>query len=126
MRLLLDTHVLLWSLATPAKLSERVAAGIVDPRNSVFVSPVSTWEVAIKTSLGKLDASIRQMLTAIERSGFDELPVRFGHTLAVSKLPRKHNDPFDRLLIAQALEEGLTLVTADRAFRSYNVPLLWT
>jgi PIN domain nuclease of toxin-antitoxin system len=125
MRLLLDTHVLLWALTTPTKLPARIAAEIVDPRNAVFVSPVSTWEVAIKTSLGKLDASVRHVLSAIARTGFEELPVRFAHTLAVSKLPRKHNDPFDRLLIAQALDESLTIVTADRAFRGYPVQLLW-
>ncbi len=77
MRLLLDTHVLLWALTTPTKLPARIAAEIVHPRNAVFVSPVSTWEVAIKTSLGKLDASVRHVLSAIERTGFEELPVRF-------------------------------------------------
>lgn len=125
MRLLLDTHVLLWSLTTPDRLPERVSAAIVDPRNTVFVSAVSTWEVAIKTSLGKLTASVQHILSAVARTGFDELPVRFAHTLGVSKLPHKHKDPFDRLLIAQALEEGLTLVTADRAIGGYRVPLLW-
>lgn len=125
MRLLLDTHVLLWAIGSPAKLPARVASAIVDPRNLVFVSPVSTWEVAIKTSLGKLDASVRQILKVIERTGFEELPVRFAHTLSVATLPRKHKDPFDRLLVAQALEEGLTLVTADRAMEAYRVPLLW-
>lgn len=91
----------------------------------VFVSAASAWEVAIKVALGKLSvpSSVEQ---AVEDSRFSKLPVTFAHAAAVAELPLHHGDPFDRMLIAQALTEGLTLVSADRHLEAYSVPVLWT
>ena len=91
----------------------------------MFVSSASTWEIAIKSSIGKIDADLDEILDAIGSTGFVELPIRMVHTARVRGLPPLHRDPFDRLLIAQALEEGLTLVSRDRSFDGYGVPLLW-
>ncbi|MGH3801051.1 MAG: type II toxin-antitoxin system VapC family toxin [Pseudonocardiaceae bacterium] len=123
MRLLLDSQVVLWSLQSPARLSAEAVAAITDPVNSVDVSAAALWELAITQAIGKLtvDGDLREHLTP---QSFSELPVLGEHALAVRNLPRHHRDPFDRLLIAQALCEGLTIVTADRAFAAYNVPIL--
>ncbi|HKR50256.1 MAG TPA: type II toxin-antitoxin system VapC family toxin [Pseudonocardiaceae bacterium] len=123
MRLLLDSHVVLWSLQRPERLPKEAVAAITDPVNSVDVSVASLWELAIKQSLGKLrvDGDLREHLTL---QSFSELPVLGEHALAVRDLPRHHRDPFDRLLIAQARCEGLTIVTADRAFAAYDVPIM--
>jgi len=122
-RLLLDSSVVLWSLQSPERLPTEAVVAITDPVNSVDVSVVSLWELAIKQSVGKLtvDGNLREHLTL---QSFSELPVLGNHTLAVRDLPLHHRDPFDRLLIAQAICEGLTIVTADRAFATYNVPIM--
>ena len=123
MRLLLDSQVVLWSLESPERLATEAVAAITDPANSVDVSVASLWELAIKQSIGKLkvDGDLREHLTL---QSFSELPVLGEHALAVRDLPRHHRDPFDRLLIAQAMCEGLTVVTSDRAFAAYDVPIL--
>lgn len=123
MRLLLDSQVVLWSLESPERLATEAVAAITDPANSVDVSAASLWELAIKQSIGKLkvDGDLREHLAL---QSFSELPVLGEHTLAVRDLPRHHRDPFDRLLIAQAMCEGLTIVTSDRAFTAYDVPIL--
>lgn len=123
MRLLLDSQVVLWSLECPERLAEEARTAITDPMNAVDVSVASLWELAIKQSIGKLkvDGDLREHLM---RQSFSELPVRGDHALAVRDLPLHHRDPFDRLLIAQAICEGLTIVTADRAFAGYNVPIM--
>jgi PIN domain nuclease of toxin-antitoxin system len=122
-RLLLDSQVVLWSLESPERLATEAVAAITDPANSVDVSVASLWELAIKQSIGKLkvDGDLREHLTL---QSFSELPVLGEHALAVRDLPRHHRDPFDRLLIAQAMCEGLTVVTSDRAFAAYDVPIL--
>lgn len=128
MRLLLDTHVVLWALLEPARLSEEVARAFVDPRNDVFVSAATAWEVAIKESLGKLalPGPARTWLpAACARAGIEWLPVTPDDALRVSDLPWHHRDPFDRLLVAQALC-GYTLVTHDRRLEPYRAPVLWT
>ncbi len=123
MRLLLDSQVVLWALECPERLSEEAVTAIIDPMNSVDVSVASIWELAIKQSIGKLkvDGDLREHLTL---QSFSELPVLGEHALAVRDLPLHHRDPFDRLLIAQARCEGLTIVTADPAFAVYDVPIM--
>jgi PIN domain nuclease of toxin-antitoxin system len=122
-RLLLDSQVVLWSLESPERLPTEVVAAITDPVNTVDVSVASLWELAIKQTMGKLkvDGDLREHLTL---QSFSELPVLGEHALAVRDLPPHHRDPFDRLLIAQAMCEGLTVVTSDHAFAAYDVPIL--
>ena len=122
MRLLLDTHVLLW-WATGAALSEPAAEAIAAPENEVFVSAASIWEAEIKAAAGKLDIGLDLAAKSVER-GFEELPVRFEHATTAARLPPHHPDPFDRMLLAQALAHGLVIITRDSAFRSYEVELI--
>jgi PIN domain nuclease of toxin-antitoxin system len=119
MRLLLDTHIFLWVVADDKKLS-RSARKLISEATEVFVSSASVWEAAIKIGLGKLDADLNQLVAAIEDSGFSELPVRAIHAAAVRDLPDIHRDPFDRLLIAQAICEPLRLLTADGHLAGYT------
>ena len=120
--LLLDTHVFLWWQAGDPRLGNE-AKEQVSQAPLVFISAASAWEAAIKTGLGRL--RLPQTVEAgVEEAGFSKLPVTFAHAERVSSLPRHHADPFDRLLIAQAQHEGLTLVTHDSAFRSYDVATL--
>lgn len=123
MRLLLDSQVVLWSLQSPERLPPRALTAITDPLNSVDVSVASLWELAIKQSVGKLtvDGDLREHLTL---QSFSELPVLGEHAMTVQHLPLHHRDPFDRLIIAQAMCEGLTIITGDRAFTAYDVPIL--
>lgn len=125
MNLLLDTHVLLWALGDPSRLPPRVAAAIADPRNDVYVSAVVTWELVIKASLGRVDLPFAELGEVLEETGFTELPVTIAHTLRVRELPNHHRDPFDRLLVAQALAEDMTVVSADAVVRSYPVTVMW-
>ena len=125
MRLLLDTHALLWALAKPEKLPARAADAITSPRNTVYVSAVNTWELAIKASLGRVRLPFADLPGTIERAGFAELAITIAHSLRVRDLPPHHRDPFDRLLVAQAVDEGLNLVSGDSAIRSYPVQTLW-
>jgi PIN domain nuclease of toxin-antitoxin system len=124
-RLLLDTHTLLWALATPGKIPKRTAAAIRDPANSVFVSAASAWEVAIKAALGKLSADLDEIVRTSIEVGFEELPVTLAHARRVRTLEPLHRDPFDRMLVAQALEDGLTIATRDAALSAYGVPTIW-
>src|SRR5680860_438931 len=123
MNLLLDTHALIWILANEPILSAPARKAVEDPKNQVFVSAVTAWEIAIKRGLGKLRAP-QNYLEALRRYRFTPLDVTSEHALAVEELPPHHNDPFDRLLIAQARCERLTLVTCDKRFRQYEVQLL--
>lgn len=123
MRLLLDTHALLWALGLPDELQPEARLAIEDIRNDVFVSAASAWEIAIKRALGRLDAP-SDLVEAIRAVGFGELPIRVAHALAVERLPPLHRDPFDRMLIAQAVVEGLTIVTRDPHFEPYGVDVL--
>jgi PIN domain nuclease of toxin-antitoxin system len=125
MRLLLDTHALLWALSAPQKLPARASSLLRAPETSVFVSSASTWEIAIKASLGKLKADLDGIVEAIRDAEFAELPISFAHTLRLTELPSHHRDPFDRIIVAQAIEEGLTIVTSDEALRAYDVRVLW-
>ena len=123
MRLLLDTHALLWWLDEPELLQEEARLAIANGRNGVFVSAVSFLEIAIKEALGKLDAP-PDLAGCLEACRFAELPLTVAHAGALRSLPPVHRDPFDRALIAQAKAEGLTLVTRDATIRRYDVPLL--
>jgi PIN domain nuclease of toxin-antitoxin system len=123
-RLLLDTHALIWAATDPERLSERAAAAISDPDNDVYVSAVSGWEVAIKRARGRLrfpDVD-RRLLAAMQLS---ELPVTLAHASEVGGLPGHHRDPFDRMLVAQARSDQLTIVSQDRALAAYDVALHW-
>ena len=119
-QLLLDTHIALWAFASPKLLKPEIRAAITDPRNTVVVSAISVWEVEIKRALGKLDAPEGFAALCIER-GFDALDITFRHAEVASALPPHHSDPFDRMLIAQAIAEDLELVTKDRAMSAYDV-----
>lgn len=123
MNLLLDTHILLWALANDPALESSARDAIVDARNRVLVSAVSAWEIVIKKALGKLRAPDDLGEQLIQRR-FEPLDVTIPHALAVGGLPDHHTDPFDRLLIAQARTEGLTLVTRDANVRRYDVAVL--
>jgi PIN domain nuclease of toxin-antitoxin system len=123
MKLLLDTHVLLWALADSPQLGRGCREKIVDPANDVLVSAATMWEISIKKRLGKLSVPAN-ILEFIEASEFIPLPISFAHAMAAGALPLHHTDPFDRMLIAQACEENLVLVTQDRRFEAYQVNLL--
>ncbi|MDP2290599.1 MAG: type II toxin-antitoxin system VapC family toxin [Actinomycetota bacterium] len=122
-RLLLDTHVALWALSTPNELAPHVRAALEDPRNEVVVSAASVWEVEIKRAIGKLDAP-DGFGSACAGRGFDALEISFSHAEVAGALPLHHGDPFDRMLIAQALVEGLELVTKDPAFAQYGIQVV--
>lgn len=119
MRLLLDTHIFLWAVAG-SPLLKPAARRVIEDAEEVYVSAASIWEVAIKARLGKLQADPDELVAAIEPSGFIELPVRATHAAAVMRLAMHNNDPFDRLLIAQALAEPLRLVTVDEVLAQYS------
>ena len=119
MRLLLDTHVYLWAVAGSPRLKP-AARRLIEDADEVYVSAASLWEIAIKARLGKLRADPRALAEAIEPSGFIELPVRAAHAAGTGDLALHHSDPFDRLLLAQALTEPLRLVTADAMLVRYS------
>lgn len=123
MRLLLDTHALIWWLEGGARLREEARAAIRSRANEVRVSPVSAVEISIKVAKGKLEVP-GDLAAEMARHGFSALPVTIEHGVAMLGFPANHGDPFDRLLIAQARCEGLTIVTSDRAFAAYDVPIL--
>ena len=127
MNLLLDTHVLLWAASDPGRLGTDCRHAIEGGTNDVYVSAVSAWEIAIKQSLGKLTLPRPAELwlpEVVRRTGFQPLPVELEDALRARALPWHHRDPFDRLLIAQALARGLTLVSRDDAFKQYALDVL--
>ncbi|MGH9182563.1 MAG: type II toxin-antitoxin system VapC family toxin [Acidimicrobiales bacterium] len=123
MRILLDTHVLLWWLADDRLLPERAAAAIADAATEVAVSAATAWEIAIKQAAGRL-AAPHDLLDALAANDFETLAITVPHAIVAAHLPAHHADPFDRMLIAQAQAGGLTLVTVDRRFSDYDVDLL--
>jgi len=124
MNLLLDSHALLWWCADGDKLSRRAREAIASPGSTVYVSVVSGWELTIKTSLGRLRLA-QAVEGAIEAYQFEPLLLTFAHVRRLSDLPYYHRDPFDRMLVAQAVVEDLTLVTRDRKIARYEVRTLW-
>ncbi len=123
MRLLLDTHVFLWATSEPGRLGERMRQAVTAPDNTILVSAATVWEIAIKRALGRLDFPLEELNAILARAGFDHLPIDAGHAVAAGGLPRHHADPFDRMLVAQARAEGLTLVSEDTAIAAYDVQL---
>lgn len=118
MRVLLDTHLLLWALGSPLKLSAETRK-LVDT-SEVYVSAASIWEISIKAALGKLKADVAQVLAALQPGGLGLLPITGEHAARVARLPAHHKDPFDRILIAQAVTEPMILLTNDKALEPYG------
>lgn len=121
MRLLLDTHVVWWALFEPQRLRQSVAELIEAVGSTIYYSPLFLFELAHKRALGKFEFDHGQLLAELDSNGFVEMPLRRAHSLRGAMLPRLHRDPFDRLLIGQALEEDLPLVTGDAMIRRYDV-----
>ena len=122
-RFLLDTHVLLWSLAEPGKLSARARDALEDAHNEVFVSAVSAWEISVKRAKGRLTAP-DNLAAVVEERGLTHLPLTFHHAERAASLPPHHRDPFDRFLVAQAQVVGLVLVTRDSRIPLYSIRTL--
>lgn len=127
MNLLLDTHTLLWFLSGDQRIPLQTVATVADRRNNCYVSMASLWEVSIKIALGKLslDFPFSEFPQKLELIDFRQLPITFSHIDGLRNIPNHHRDPFDRLIIGQALEEGMTVVTKDAIFREYPVRVLW-
>ncbi|MCA1599041.1 MAG: type II toxin-antitoxin system VapC family toxin [Chloroflexi bacterium] len=124
MRLLLDTHILLWWLNDDPRLSIQADALIADQANEVFVSPLSLWEIAIKSRLGKLRADVDEVWWTALESGCTPLPFTLEHAAEVARLPDHHHDPFDRALVAQARAEPMRLITHDKVVAAYGESVL--
>jgi PIN domain nuclease of toxin-antitoxin system len=125
--ILLDTHVFLWLQTDPERLSSTLPL-LADQDTTLLLSAASSWEIAVKWGFGKLllpEAPDTYVPDRMQRDAIDALPILHSHALAVAKLPQHHRDPFDRLLIAQAMSERIPLVTADPSMRAYAAELLW-
>jgi len=122
-RLLLDTHIFIWACSQPQSLSAAQREAISSADNKILISAASAWEIAIKHALGRLDFPVDRFGEFVAAMGFEPLSITPLHGISAGSLPRHHEDPFDRLLIAQAQIEGLTIVTADRKFALYQSPL---
>jgi PIN domain nuclease of toxin-antitoxin system len=122
-RLLIDSNALLWILGSPQQLTTAARSALADSANERFVSVASLWEIAIKVSVGKLSIPM-PLDTAVVHAASTPLTITVSHAKRVQVLPFHHRDPFDRMMIAQALEEGLTIVTRDSIFAAYGVPVL--
>ena len=122
-RLLIDTHILLWWLSDDPALGMEAKKNISDGRNEIYVSAATTWEISIKKALGKLDAP-DDMDAIVEEERFLKLPISLYHGQMAGRLPNRHRDPFNRMLIAQAQAEGLILVTTDALFEQYGIHIL--
>lgn len=128
MKLLLDTHTLLWAESQPAQLSAIAAPALADPSNELFLSPAVYWEIAIKVNLQKLTLAkpfADFLQQAIANLTLQPLPISIAHAAALIGMPQHHRDPFDRLLIAQAITENMTVVSADQVFDAYGATRLW-
>ena len=127
MKLLLDTHTFIWSIEDDKRLSQKAKKVIEDPDNEIFLSIASLWEMSIKISIGKLELKkpYEEVISYVRKKGIEILSINFEHTLEVSKLEFHHKDPFDRLIIAQAKIENMTIVSKDILFDDYEVKRLW-
>lgn len=125
MKLLLDTHLLLWAAGEPEKLPPEAVAAIENPDNDLLFSAASLWEVSIKRGLGRADFTVdpRLLRRGLIDNGYIELPISGEHAVAVDSLPAIHKDPFDRILVAQSIVEGITLLTADDLVAQYPGPI---
>ncbi|HYH23336.1 MAG TPA: type II toxin-antitoxin system VapC family toxin [Azospirillum sp.] len=124
-RLLLDTHAVLWWLLGSDKLSQAAREAISVPASTIYVSAASGYEIIYKQGLGKLPADLPELEPALLSQRFLVLPVTLNHMTAAARLPKPHRDPWDRIIMAQALTEGLTVVTIDPVFSDYGGPVLW-
>ncbi len=124
MKLLLDTHVLLWSLNDSTRLGPIVRSLISDSANDILVSVASLWEAAVKSQVGKLKVDVQGISNAINRSGVALLGINVAHLVVLTSLPRHHTDPFDHLLIAQAISENVALMSDDRNMPKYPVQII--
>ena len=122
-KLLLDTHTLLWWLADHPRIGVKAKSLIAEPRNAIYVCAVSHWEISINKSLGKLSAA-ENLDQVVEEWGFTKLPISCFHGDQTGALPKHHKDPFDRMLIAQAQSEGLSIITNDEIFSCYSVQIV--
>ena len=127
MKVLVDTQALFWWYGEPAKLSKRADSTIDDSDNTILVSAVTAWELSIKSALGKLNALqlVIDLSTYLEEEGFVELPIAVPHALRAGLLPPHHKDPFDRLLVAQAQELSIPILSSDRGLDEYDVIRIW-
>lgn len=127
MNYLLDTHVIIWAAMRPERLSKKARELILEPESEKFISTASLWEISLKMSLKKLDlgSSFEEFVELQIANDFHFLPSRVPHYSRLTSLPWYHRDPFDRLLISQAIQEDLTLITADKAFDGYQVKTVW-
>lgn len=121
---MLDTHILIWALAEPGRLRPRMRRAVASPSNQVWISAATAWEIAIKHAAGRLTFPVADFDDMLQRTGFEPLAIQPMHAIVAGGLPRLHDDPFDRMLIAQALTERMTLVTMDDRIRAYDVPVL--
>ena len=127
MKLLLDTHTILWFLGDVEKLSKAALSTILEPKNEKYVSIVSAWELAIKISLNKLtfEGGMTNFFMVVEENGFAILPIKSEYVIQLGKLPLHHRDPFDRMLIASAIVEGMSFISTDKEVINYNVSNIW-
>jgi PIN domain nuclease of toxin-antitoxin system len=126
LRLLLDTHAFLWWLDDNPKLGKEAREAIASPSSTVYVSSASIWEISIKVKIGKLEIASPDLVQEIDASNFIPLPIEPHHAWLAGSLPRHHDDPFDRMLVAQAQSEELVLVTRDQVLQDYGVSILPT
>jgi PIN domain nuclease of toxin-antitoxin system len=124
-RLLLDTHAVIWWLMDDPHLSAVAKRAIASAQNDLFVSACVGYELRYKQGLGRLAPLPQSLPRSLQRDGISVLPISMDHALGAASLPGPHRDPWDRIMMAQALEEGLTVVTLDPGFAQYNVPVLW-
>lgn len=125
MNYLLDTHAFMWWLSDSKKLSQRARRIISDSNNRIFVSHATQWEIVIKSAIGRLVFPVDRLELEVEENGFELLSLNTKHIMQITSLPMHHRDPFDRLLIAQAQNESLILLSRDEMFASYDVSLVW-
>ncbi len=127
MNLLLDTHALLWLLEGDENLSKIAKKEIQNPENTCFLSSVSLWEVAIKISIGKMKmkSDFKNLPQMIWENGIEMLPIEFNHYIEILTLPFHHKDPFDRIIIAQAIQEKMPVISCDGNFPTYNIEIIW-
>lgn len=126
MRLLLDTHIFIWACVEPERLSLIEQRMIASPDHQVLVSAATAWEISVKQALGRLDFPVDRLQEFLDGLGFEGLAMSMTHAAAAGRLPRHHEDPFDRMLIAQASIESLTLVSRDRFFARYGLKAVGT
>jgi PIN domain nuclease of toxin-antitoxin system len=128
MAFILDTHAFLWFVAGDKQLPESIKSKIIDINESCFLSVASLWEITIKNQIGKLTLglSLEELFEYADRNRIEIIQISYEHFLTLSKLPIHHNDPFDRIIISQAIAENLTLVSKDKGFKKYKIKQQWT